>query len=376
VRRKRCSESARLAAGNSGNDLNPSNSAAAINIFRNLLEYRILVEGPAVVIAIPTLHAGEELYACLRCLDQQVFRKFEVIVINNGERSFRAPAELGFSLRVLTPGSNVGFGEAINAATHSSTAPYIAALNDDTEPDPAWLASLVRDMSAEAKVGMCASRIEILGSGILDSAGMLICFDGSSKQRGQGQIPSMFDRPTEVLFPSGCAALYRRTMLEEIGYFDGDYFLYCEDTDLGLRARWAGWKCRYVPDAKVQHHYSATAGAVSPLKIRYVERNRLWVAIKNFPLALLLIWPLSSMMRYFWQAVFILLSKGAASQYVRSGNSSATAALTVLRAHVETLAALPSLLKKRAAIRRSIGTFDFLKLLSKNRITTRELARS
>ena len=45
-----------------------------------------------------------------------------------------------------------------------------------------------------------------------------------------------------------------------IGAFDGRFFLYCEDTDLGLRARWAGWKCLYVPDAVVEHHYSHSAG--------------------------------------------------------------------------------------------------------------------
>ena len=72
-------------------------------------------------------------------------------------------------------------------------------------------------------------------------------------------------------------------MLEEIGGFDDDFFLYCEDTDLGLRARWAGWKCLYVPEAVVEHHYSHSAGRASPLKAYYVERNRLFVLVKNFP---------------------------------------------------------------------------------------------
>ena len=89
----------------------------------------------------------------------------------------------------------------------------------------------------------------------------------------------------EVLLPSGSAALYRRAMLDEIGGFDDDFFLYCEDTDLGLRARWAGWKCLYVPGAVVEHHYSHSAGRASPLKAYYVERNRLFVLVKNFPAA-------------------------------------------------------------------------------------------
>ena len=88
---------------------------------------------------------------------------------------------------------------------------------------------------------------------------------------------------TDALLPSGSAALYRRKMLDEIGLFDETFFLYCEDTDLGLRARWAGWECVYVPGAVVEHRYSHSAGRASPLKAYYVERNRLYTAIKNLP---------------------------------------------------------------------------------------------
>ena len=82
---------------------------------------------------------------------------------------------------------------------------------------------------------------------MLDSAGMLIAADGSSKQRGHGEPPANIRAASDALFPSGSAALYRRKMLDEIGLFDERFFLYCEDTDLGLRARWAGWECAYVP---------------------------------------------------------------------------------------------------------------------------------
>ena len=334
--------------------------------------------GPAVTIAIPTLQAGDALTACLRALGSQTFRNFEVIVINNGEKPFAPPAGLWFPCRVLSPGRNTGFGAAINLAARATDAPFVATLNDDTEPDPLWLEALVREISVDARAGMCASRIRLFESCVLDSAGMLICLDGSSKQRGQGQPPPVFDRAEEVLLPSACAALYRREMLQEIGFFDEDYFLYCEDTDLGLRSRWAGWHCRYAPAATLRHHYSVSAGAFSPLKARFVERNRLWVAIKNFPLALLAVSPLTSMLRYFWQLVSLRSRKGAASEFVRSGNSLGSAFAILLRAHGETLRALPTLLRKRAAIRRTrkIGSLEFLRLIFRHRITTRELARS
>ena len=90
--------------------------------------------------------------------------------------------------------------------------------------------------------------------------------------------------------PSGSAALYRREMLEEIGLFDESFFLYCEDTDLGLRARWAGWECLYVPDAMVEHRYSHSAGKASALKAYYVERNRLFRDLQEFSCCAICCW--------------------------------------------------------------------------------------
>jgi len=330
------------------------------------------------MIAIPTLSAGEHLNECLRSLENQTFRDFEVIVIDNGGNSFPAPEGLSYPCRILEPGTNVGFGAAINLAARASGAPLVATLNDDTAPDPTWMEALVREMSSDARAGMCASRIRFSESGKLDSAGMLICLDGSSKQRGHGGTPETWSQAEDVLLPSACAALYRRQMLEDVGYFDEDFFLYCEDTDLGLRAQWAGWRCRYAPDATVRHHYSGTAGAFSILKARYVERNRMWVALKTFPPALLILAPAVSVWRYFWQAIGVGRGRGAASGFVGSGNSLTTAFSILLRAHVETLRALPLLLRKRRTMRqlRKIGSAEFIKLVFRHRITARELGLS
>src|SRR5260370_4683649 len=112
-------------------------------------------------------------------------------------------------------------------------------------------------------------------------------------------------------------------MLEEIGLFDESFFLYCEDTDLGLRARWAAWECLYVPDAVVEHRYSHSAGKASGLKAYYVERNRLFLAVKNFPIPDLLLAPFYSAIRYFWHFVFAMQGRGKAADFQREGNSSA-----------------------------------------------------
>ena len=338
-----------------------------------------LHQGSLITIAIPTLAGGQILESCLEALSAQVFRNFEVIIINNGQSPAIDPRILlSYPHRVISPGSNVGFGMAVNLAIRASSSPYIATLNDDTEPHPEWLLALVREMEQDPIVGMCASRIQMHGSPALDSAGMMICFDGSSKQRGHSQPAASFDRSQEVLFPSGCAALYRRRMLDEVGLFDEDYFLYCEDTDLGLRARWAGWECRYVPGALVAHRYSSTAGAFSLMKARFVERNRLWVALKNFPCILLFFVPFVSLSRYFWQLRSARGARGAAGGFIRSGNSVSSAVLVLLGAHGETLWQLRSLLRKRAQARktRRLSSLEFARLMYRHRISAKDLARA
>jgi GT2 family glycosyltransferase len=338
-----------------------------------------LPSGPLVTVAIPTLAAGPPLEACLAALNCQTFRDFEVVIIDNGcHRSTLKAATFFFACRQELPVSNLGFGGAVNLAIRTSSSPLIAVLNDDTEPGPEWLASVVRELQAFPRAGMCASKILLFQTGLFDSAGMLICLDGSSKQRGGGRPETSFPEPEDVLCPSGCAALYRREMLDETGLFDEDFFLYCEDTDLGLRARRLDWSCRYAAGALVRHHYSRTAGAASALKAYSVERNRLWVALKNFPLILLPAVPFVTLFRYFWLLAAIWAGEGAASEFIGSGNGWLGAIRIVSKAYWDTWINLPSLLRKRARIRKTarLSAVEFIRILWRYRIGAREVARA
>ena len=81
--------------------------------------------------------------------------------------------------------------------------------------------------------------------------------------------------------------MYRKEMLDEIGGFDEDFFAYGDDAELGLRARIAGWKCLYTPDAVVRHHRGSTLGLQSSRRLELIERNRVLLAVKLFPASLL-----------------------------------------------------------------------------------------
>lgn len=325
---------------------------------------------------IPTLAVDGKLDECVGALSRQTLQQFEVIVVDNSGRALARNKQFPLPVRVLTADNNLGFGAAVNRGIDASTAPYIACLNDDAVPHPDWLAALVGALERRPDAGMCASQVRLFGEERLDSAGMLICADGSSKQRGHGRPAADFPVREETLFPSGSACLYRRAMLVDIGGFDDRFFLYCEDTDLGLRARWAGWKCLYAPDAVVDHHYSHSAGKASPLKAYYVERNRLFVVAKNFPLNLLLRVPLMSLARYFWHLCYILEGRGSAARFRAEGNASPRMAWFVFRAHFAVVAHGARLLRQRRKIRAHarITPAVFRRLLRSHAISARRVA--
>ncbi len=330
---------------------------------------------PRVTVAVPTLTAGEALSECLESLACQTFRAFEVIVIDNSARGLvreQGPA----NVRILEMTHNTGFGAAINAAFAASKTPYLATLNDDAAAEPGWLAALVAALDARPDAGLCASQVRLAGENLLDSAGMLLCADGSSKQRGHMRTPDHFNSPGEVLLPSASATLYRRQMLEQTGAFDADFFLYCEDTDLGLRALRAGWRCLFAPDARVEHRYSHSAGRVSPLKAYYVERNRLFVAIKNLPLDMLLLAPWVALARYFWHAFYLLKGQGAAARY-QDESHAGMLIWFIVKAHWAALISLPSLLGKRRRIQQgaNISSRDYRRALTRFSISAREIAK-
>jgi GT2 family glycosyltransferase len=330
-----------------------------------------------ISVVVPTLSAGQPLAECLEGLSRQTWQDFEVIVVDNsGSGLVRQQHGDRDGVSILENTGNLGFGAAVNRGFEKSAAEFVATLNDDAVPHPNWLARLMALVNETPEAGMWASQIRLAGRGVLDSAGLLLCRDGSSKQRGHGRDPSEFNRREEVLLPSGCAALYRRKMLREIGLFDEDFFLYCEDTDLGLRGRWAGWTCVYAPDAVVEHRYSHSAGRASALKARYVERNRLYLVAKNFPLSLLIGVPLNAALRYWWHIRSLASGSGAAGQFRVEGQSAMALPAFVLRAHWDALVHAPALWGARRKIQHTarITARQFRDLVAAYSISPREVA--
>jgi GT2 family glycosyltransferase len=177
------------------------------------------------------------------------------------------------------------------------------------------------------------------------------------------------------MFPSGAAGLYRKRMLDAVGLFDEDFFAYGEDADIGWRGRLAGWTCVFVPTAVVYHRYSASSSAYSPLKAFWVERNRLWLAIKNFPLPVLFASPVYTLVRYAWQGYGALSGIGAAGEFTKQ-YSKAQLLLIVLKAYASAFVGAGKMIRKRKAIQQSVtvSTKDVLAWFSRYGISVRELS--
>lgn len=326
---------------------------------------------------MPTLRSGPSLDRAVACLRAQTFRDFLTVIVDNGgsgaARRLRSPPDTV----VIENPRNVGFGEAVNQGLAASQSEYVCVLNDDAYARPDWLRELVAAADADpAAVGMCASQIRLADApALLDSAGLDIYPDGSTKQRGRGEPAAAYAAPVEVLLPSGCAALYRRETIEQAGGFDRSYFLYCEDSDLGLRGRLAGWRCRYVPSAVVEHDYSLSAGRASKMKAFYVERNRLYTVVKTFPPAIWPFVPLFSLWRYLAQAAAALRGRGLTAD-IRREQGFAGLARIVFDAHRQAALALPRLWRARRALRprTTLGAWGFLRLLKRHSVSAWKIA--
>lgn len=254
---------------------------------------------PRVSVVIPNWNGLRWLDPCLNALERQVFRDFEVVIVDNGSVDasvaylhHRSQAS-GFPLRIMALPSNIGFAAGMNVGMRASGAEYIAALNNDTEPSPGWLGALVAAADADSTVGSVASTMLSLSEPrVIDTIGDGYRLDGRAYKIGNGNSPRLIvGPPFEVFGACGGAALYRRAMLDDVGMFDERYFAYMEDVDLAVRARLAGWTCLSVPDAVVLHAGSGSSGgAASDFSVRLITKNIFATILKSAP------WPLMPFM--------------------------------------------------------------------------------
>ena len=319
---------------------------------------------------------------CLQSIDEQTWLDREHIIVDNGSTDgsadiIRQWAANRGDTQVLWLDENTGFTRANNLAFQRATGEWFALLNNDALADPAWLENLVRRGNRAQRIGMVGSKILFTDPpGVIDKAGHLIYRDGQNRGRGTMEPDrGQYDHDSEILWPDACAALYHRDLIRETGGFDESFFAYGDDADLGMRARLLGWRAWLAPDAIVLHRHSATAGPYSRLKIMLVERNRILLALKNFPLPILLQNPYWTLRRYGRHAYAAVTRTGAAGRF--AGEHGGLQLLTNLFwSYASAARLLRPTLRSRKKIQRTrrLTTREVGQLLRRFEIDVRELA--
>ena len=240
-------------------------------------------------IIIVTFNNTLTIVDCLRSLSQQTLSCFEVILVDNttGEESRKVlestKSIFKFPLKILYPDSNLGFPGGNHYGLVHASGKYIALLNPDAIADKNWLEELGKVMEAHPEVGICASKIIASDTDLIDSAGDGYSTSLKGYKRGENETKAKYNNAEYVFGACAGATLYRKRMIEEIGFLDRDFFLIHEDTDFNFRAQLAGWKVFYVPTALVYHKVRSSIGHMSDTAVYYTLRNNELVRFKNVP---------------------------------------------------------------------------------------------
>jgi GT2 family glycosyltransferase len=247
-----------------------------------------------VSVIIVAFNSSGTIFDCLNSLNKQTWNRFEVILVDNTPENRTGTAVesqksvFKFPLAVLFPGINLGFPGANNYGLRQASGRYISLLNTDAIADPFWLEKLRKGMDSHPEVGICASKMIVYGENVIDSAGDGYATSLKGYKRGEKENPDRYNREEYVFGACAGATLYRREMIEKIGFLDSDFFLIHEDTDFNFRAQLAGWKVLYIPGAVVHHKVRSSIGEMSGDAVYYTLRNSEFVRWKNVPGKLLL----------------------------------------------------------------------------------------
>lgn len=246
-----------------------------------------------VSVVIPNFNGIAFLDSVLASLEGQTLSNFEVILVDNGSTdgscSFVTANYPWVHLIELS--ENFGFCGAVNAGIRAAKAPYVLLLNNDTEVKEDFVEEMLAAIRRHKNAFSCGARmVQYHDRDRLDDVGNYYCALGWSFARGRGKDIHAYETEDKIFSACAGAAIYRKKIIEKIGYFDEEHFAYLEDTDIGYRARIYGYENWYAPKAIVYHVGSGTSGSrYNQFKTRYSSRNNIYLIYKNMPVLQIII---------------------------------------------------------------------------------------
>jgi len=244
------------------------------------------------VVIVVNFNGKKFLGRCLESLERQTFSNFKTVVVDNfsHDGSIDEIEDLFPNIEVVRLEKNMGFSAANNyAVKQAKDFQWVALLNPDTIAEPDWLSNLHIAAKENPRYNFFGSHLTKQDSlGRLDGTGDIYHLCGLAWRRDHGVPESQISRSAgEIFSPCAAAAMYRRDIFLDIGGFDERFFCYFEDVDLAFRLRLMGYRCLYVPNAKVEHFGSAISGRQSDFVVYHGHRNMVWTYVKNMPSLLL-----------------------------------------------------------------------------------------
>jgi GT2 family glycosyltransferase len=243
-----------------------------------------------VAVNIVTFNSATDIAACLESLRTQTFSGFHIHILDNASvddtLKLIEPFDVEYLMRAPV---NTGFCKAHNELAGRFPSDYVLFLNPDTILRPTFIEELVHAMDARPDAASASGKLIRMDGKTLDSTGIIMLREQRHLDRGAGEADTgQFETPEEIFGPSGAAAFYRRSALDDAAingqYFDEDFFAYREDADLAWRCRLLGWKSIYVPTAVAQHRRRVTperrAGLSKEINYHSVK-NRFLLRINN-----------------------------------------------------------------------------------------------
>jgi len=230
-----------------------------------------------ITVIIVNWNGRQFIGECLDGLRRQTVNNFSTILVDNAssDDSLDFIRENYPEVETLALSDNLGFAVANNLVIKTVKTEFVALLNPDAIPDSRWLECLLKALDGKPEAGMAASKMLLYDRpALIDRAGDAYTTAGTALLRGRGELSRDFSTTEWVFGACAGAAIYRRQLFDDIGFFDEDFFLLYEDVDLSFRAQLRGHRSLFVPDAVVYHRTSS---------IYYSHRNLEWVYICNMP---------------------------------------------------------------------------------------------
>jgi len=272
-----------------------------------------------VTVVVPNYNGKKFVGDCLASLRQQNSANFTVILVDNGstDGSMELVREHYPEVELIALAENTGFCGAVNTGIKKSKTKYVILLNNDTEVETDFVEEMVKAIKRHKKAFSCAAKmLQFDKRTLIDDAGNFYSAFGWAYARGKGKAETSYSKERQIFSSCAGAAIYRREVFDEIGLFDEEHFAYLEDTDIGYRAKIAGYENWFAPKARVYHIGSATSGsAYNQFKISHSARNNIYMIAKNMPIVQLIV-NLPFLIIGFGIKIVFFISKGFGREYI------------------------------------------------------------